>query len=218
MPYYSKRTDRMDLHIEADRGTILIKQRWEYTWLTSGRATAWTYAEKRAFHEAADSLVWNQWGRAFFLRVRGSSRFAREHADVRWDVNFDLEWVLSNRHWNVRVTKLPASHTGHETSYVQWGARTITLDTKDTAPRQRVRGGRTYSQYPLSHEFGHAAGNSGYASPGMHADEYKPTSPYVRDRSSLMNVGNQLRSRHLDFIVAQLNTMIPDTTFETRGV
>ena len=52
----------------------------------------------------------------------------------------------------------------------------------------------------------------------MHADEYKPTNPYVRDRSSLMNVGNQLRSRHLDFIVAQLNTMIPDTTFETRGV
>ena len=53
MPYYTKRTDRMDLHTEADRGTVLIKQRWEYTWFALGRATAWTYAEKRAFHEAA---------------------------------------------------------------------------------------------------------------------------------------------------------------------
>ncbi len=203
----------MDIHIEENRGTILIKQKWKYTWLKDVSANAWTYTEKKSYHDKVDNLIWNSWGRNFFLKVEGSSDFAKRNSDKRWDVNFDIEWVLSSEHWDVRVTKYPKGYIGNPTSSVGWRSRIIKLDTKDTAWRKRVRTGKNYFQRPVVHEFGHAAGNSIFASTGMHGDEYKSTSTHYGDKHSLMNVGNNLRDRHLDFILSELNTMLSDSTF-----
>ncbi len=213
MGYYSKSTDRMDIHIEESRGTILIKQKWKYFWLNYIGTSPWTYAEKRKFHNEVDNIIWNSWGQYFYLKVRGTSDFAKRNVNKRWDVNFDIEWVTHTEHWKVNVTKYPDNYPGNPTSSVLWNSKTITLDTKDTSWRKRVRTGGTFYQYPVSHEFGHAAGNSIYASSGMHGDEYKSNSMYFNDKKSLMNIGNQLRDRHLDYIISELNTMISNAIF-----
>ena len=46
-------------------------------------ATSWTYFDKQAFHRRVDELIWGGWGNHFYLRVRGTSDFARCHAAVR---------------------------------------------------------------------------------------------------------------------------------------
>jgi len=213
MGYYSKNTDRMDIHIEESRGTILIKQNWKYDWLLAAGSTPWTYTEKKSYHDKVDNLIWNTWGRYFYLKVSGTSDFAKKNAGKKWDVNFDIQWVLSSEHWDVRVTKYPKGYAENPTSSVGWESKTINLDTKDTAYRKRTHSGRNYFQYPVVHEFGHAAGNSIYASAGMHGDEYNSSSAYFGDKHSLMNIGNKLRDRHFDFILSELNTILADTMF-----
>lgn len=128
-------------------------------------------------------------------------------------MNFDIEWVLSSHHWKVKVTKYPSTHTGLVISAVSWTSKTIKLDTLDTRKRLNTFEGANYYQYPVAHEFGHAVGNSIYANTGMHGDEYKSSSAYLSDRKSIMNAGMELRDRHLDFIISQLNTMMINTTF-----
>lgn len=68
MSYLTKNTDRMDIHIEANRGTILIKQKWQYIWLKDSKATDWNYIEKKMFHKKIDDLIWNNWGKIFFSK------------------------------------------------------------------------------------------------------------------------------------------------------
>ncbi len=68
-----------------------------------------------------------------------------------------------------------------------------------------------FSQHPVSHEFGHAIGNVPHEV--NHWDEYRKESPHYGDLYSIMNMGNELRNRHLDYLVRELNTMIPETTF-----
>lgn len=203
----------MDIHIEEDRGTILIEQKWRYFWLNSLGTSSWSYSEMQDFHKKIDSLIWNNWGEYFFLKVRGTSDFARKHAKTRWDANFDIQWVLNTEHWKVNVTKYPSNHTGIITSSVKWNAKEIILDTLDINKRKIPIGGKNYFQYPVAHEFGHTVGNSIYASNGMHGDEYYPSSPFIADKDSIMNAGMKLRDRHLDYLISELNTMIPNSTF-----
>lgn len=213
MGSYAKYTDRMDILIDEDNGTILIKEKWKYEWANAMNASKWTYSEKKKFHNEVDNIVWNTWGKRFYLYASGTSEFAKKNSKKRWDVNFDIQWVLSSTHWNVKVTKLPANYQGNPTSFVNWNKRFINLDTKDTSLRKRVDNNKEYYQYPVSHEFGHTTGNNNSARKGMHSDEYKSSSSFFKDRSSLMNIGNTLRTRHLDYIIIQLNTMIPNTKF-----
>lgn len=77
MGYYSKYTDRMDIHIGESRRTILIKQKWRYFWLQSLDTSIWTYFDKQKFHKEVDRLIWNNWGNHFFLKVIGSSDFVK---------------------------------------------------------------------------------------------------------------------------------------------
>ena len=68
MAYYSKTTDRMDIHIEEYRGTILIRQKWKYHWLNAIGTSSWTHSEKQNFHSKVDNLIWNSWGSRFFSK------------------------------------------------------------------------------------------------------------------------------------------------------
>lgn len=201
MPYYSKNTTRMDLHIEEGRNTILIRQKWRYIWSNASGVKNWTGSEKSSFHSKIDSLVWNIWGNEYFLKSKGNSDFAKRNNKKKWDVNFDIEWVNSGEHWQVHAKKVKSFHR----SYVNWTNREIHLDSLDNTARKIPRGGNDYFQTPTAHEFGHAIGY-------LH-DEYQKNSPYHSDSASLMNIGSELRDRHVDYILKLLNTMIPDTKF-----
>ena len=96
---------------------------------------------------------------------------------------------------------------------MSWDSKIINIDTEDTVKIKRDRGSKSYHQYPIVHEFGHSVGNSIFASTGMHGDEYNSSSSFFRDKRSLMNIGSNLRDRHLDFLLQQLNTMIPNAQF-----
>lgn len=208
MAYYTKNTDRMDIHIEESQGTILIKQKWRYFWLNQMGTSSWTYSEKQDFHKKIDNLIWNNWGNHFELKVKGTSNFAKKHKKTRWDVNFDLEWVLHTEHWKVNVKKIVPK--GYEQSKVDWNGKEITLDSEDINKYKRDKGSKSYYQYPSVHEFGHSIGNSYVFSRG---DEYRSSSTHFKDKTSIMNIGNELRDRHLWYIIDQLNTMIPSSTF-----
>lgn len=204
----------MDITIEAYRHTILVQQRWKYNWQFVIPVSNWTYDEKREFHRKADTLIWDQWSGHFVIRVEGNSDFAKQSAHRDFTVNFDIKWVLSNPHWEVVVRKI--SPGNFNTSKVKWNARQIQLDTEDLVLVERVKNGNSYFQYPVAHEFGHAAGNSVYAT--THGDEYGNSSTFQMDRSSIMNVGNELRERHLDYLIQELNAMIPETSFSIYKV
>lgn len=211
MTRYSKRTNRMDFLIDESRKTILIKQKWKYSWLNAPGTSTWLYLEKKDFHAEVDKLIWNSWGSFFKLKTTGTSTFANNHNLTRWNVDFDIEWVTSNEHWEVEVTKIPSKTFSG--SKIIWSSRKIILDTEDTSQVKRNEGGVDYFQTPVVHEFGHAAGNSIVSIPGMHGDEYKVSSSFYHDKQSLMNIGSDLRIRHLDYILTQLNSMIPNTSF-----
>ena len=211
MGYYSKYTDRMDIHIEESRHTILIKQKWRYFWLNSMNTSRWTYSEKQKFHKEVDNLIWNSWGEHFFLKVRGTSDFAKINAKKRWDVNFDIEWVLSGEHWKANIKKIKPNSFAR--SKVDWNNKEINLDTEDLNKYKRDRGGKSYYQYPSVHEFGHSIGNSYVFSRG---DEYNSPSSHFSDKTSIMNVGDEIRDRHLWYIIDQLNTIVPNTKFSTH--
>ena len=182
-------TDRMDIYLEENRGIILVRQRWRYNWLVKD-ATEWTYQQKTDFHRKADDIIWKIWGNKFKIRTRGTSDLAKKFAEVARD-------ALSPR------------------SNIHWNAREINIDTKDTILTHR---GNNKYQFPIAHEFGHTIGNSIYAlrsigSKNPRGDEYNSSLEFRFDKDSIMNVGNKLRDRHLEYILNILNTSVIDTKF-----
>lgn len=213
---FIKQTDRMDIYIEEARNTILIQEKWEYNWLT--KVTPWTLVEKRKFHQMADNLIWKKWSGFFRLKVSGISAFAQKHRNTTFTVNFDIKWVLEKPHWNVHVTKIIPG--GFERSNVNWTDKIINIDTEDTKIVVHPQNGKNYRQYPIAHEFGHTMGNTYSALIGqksIHGDEYNTdiriNGGFFLDRLSIMNIGNDLRKRHLDFILLELNSMLANTQF-----
>lgn len=203
-----KRTERMDIFLAVYRHTILVKQRWRYNWIHESDTLPWTYLEKRKFHHKLDSLIWQYCSGNFKMKVSGESAFAKKYKNKPFTLNFDIQWELGKPHWNVNAKKIKKG--SFERSNVKWDAREINLDTEDTVLTQKLK---DHYQYPSNHEFGHAVGNSAYAYAGGHGDEYHSTSPYYSDTQSLMNAGNELRERHIDFIIRELDRMIPKTKF-----
>ncbi|PKH51907.1 hypothetical protein CXF68_14960 [Tenacibaculum sp. Bg11-29] len=63
-------------------------------------------------------MIWNNWGQYFFLKVKGGAGFAKKHVKTRWNVNFDIEWVLHTEHWKVNVKKIVPN--SYERSNVAW--------------------------------------------------------------------------------------------------
>ncbi|QUL36508.1 hypothetical protein [Erythrobacter sp. JK5] len=200
-----------EIDIDTTNRVIFLQQRWLYNWIVAPGQTAWTATERRDFHNAADRLVWQYWSGRAFLRARGTSQVARTPGN--YVVNWDIRWVTSNQHWTVTVQKIAPS--AQVTSSVRWNARTISLDTNDINPRTVSTSRPTNRQYPVAHEFGHSAGNTAVLGRG---DEYPASSPHNSDFRSMMNQGSELRTRHFDTIIGELNTMIPNTTFQVAVI
>ncbi len=223
MPDNKLVTDRMDIYVDESRRVILLQQKWKYNWIKFSilpSVKEWTYVEKKAFHHKADNLIWKLWSNKFKIKVDGNSEFAKKNKGREFTVDFDIEWVLSGEHWKVDVLKIAAEEHMENPTWVNWDKRKIQLLNRDDNLREVPMDGHNYYQYPVAHEFGHAAGNLAlighwdeYRDGGIHNKD-KSVSKYLYDKKSMMNIGNELRIRHLDYLCSLLRIMFATTSFE----
>lgn len=220
MSHVTQDTSWSTIDVDTTAGKIVMLERWQYLWLLESPRTArWTLAEQRAFHARAERAIWNAWSNRAFLKVEGSSDFAKRFRGREIPVFMDIRWVLGKPHWTVKVTK--ASQGRLIQSRVLWTDRIVILDTNDFTSRETCFGppkSACVDQIPVAHEFGHTMGNIGTIR-GEASDEYsdgsngKKRSPYLDDIHSLMHRGSQLRERHFDHLLTELYELIPDTVF-----
>ena len=213
MSSYTKSLPWCDIVI--DDKAILLQQKWFYTWVSVAGVGGWTENEKRAFHSRAEKYILASWSNRARMEVTGTSDFAKKHAGKQMPFLLDVRWVLANAHWSVTVTKIPK--TAFLTSSIVWDSRLINLDTNDFSTRVNCDPAppACFKQTPVAHEFGHALGNTVIKGRG---DEYHDSSPHRGDNSSIMNIGNQLRVRHFQTIIEELNLMIPNANFSVKAI
>ncbi len=204
-----------DIDIDTTTGKIFLQQRWNYNWILGAGMPPWTAAEKTNFHNRADQYIWAAWSNRAILGVSGSSQFSKSYSATGVPINLDIRRVTAKEHWNVNAKKIAAG--AYERSNVLWHARIINLDTNDFQIRNNCLGlpRVCYQQKPVAHEFGHTVGNTAVLRRG---DEYGAGHVYVNDHGSMMNVGSQLRDRHFQTILDELNKMIPDTVFTVKRI
>lgn len=223
-----KSTPYFDIQIIESNFEIIVTQRWRI--INNPRMPL----EKiEHFKRMAKLIIDALWNSKFWVRVKGTSRFAIKNKRIVFSIRFQLEWVYRGEHWRVDLS--PTSRV----SRVDWYNRRIKLDLEDTQLQKKLGSDGKILQYPIAHEFGHTIGNiRGFVSLAYipskpyqlfhrvrHDDEYKKggDSPsikyenrlrrqYVLDKNSIMNIGNQIRDRHIDFILLELNSMFSDDT------
>jgi len=222
---YSKNTDRLDIYINDQAKTITIRQRWKYVWRYDAQKSIkpWAVDEKQYFHKQAVFLIKSIWETAPRVNIRGDSDFVKSNAGRSFQFRFDIEKVNAGEHWTISANKVPNGSKFR--SWTDWRNGKIVLDILDTGSRVIHFNGHTNYQIPVVHEFGHAIGNVPSIYGGSQGDEYtvgspldsfirlQDISPYHTDYSSVMNRGSDLRARHFEYLLRELNTMISSTTF-----
>lgn len=199
------------IDLDTQTGHIFVQEEWRYVWHVDAGARAWTLAERRAFHHAADAHIWGRWSNRLRVRPAGTHHLATLHHDL--PIEFDVRWVLRAGHWTVHVTKI-APGVDSPRSYVDFAARTIHLDTLDVVPHGvgNDAGQSRPRFFTIPHEFGHTLPDrSGSAAPVD--DEYNAGHAFLADTDSLMNIGLQVRTRHVQAVVDELNQMAPNLQF-----
>lgn len=193
------------IDIVVHEGRVFVQERWKYIFSEDPGVPAWTLAEKRRFHNAVDKQIWAAWSNRVRLTATGTARFARDNPRV--PVNFDVRWVTRGEHWTVNVRKLPAGST--PTTFISNVDRPlmhVNLDSADLdAYDVSNSAGASRRFRAVPHEFGHTF-------PGVD-DEYVATSPHAGDADSIMNIGREVRARHLQPLIDELNRMVPNCTF-----
>ncbi len=93
-------------------------------------------------------------------------------------------------------------------SFVREVGRQIELNTADLAPRGagNAAGASTSNFVTPPHEFAHTMSNP---------DEYEASSAFLSDSASLVNIGRQIRGRHLHLLIDALGKLAPQWTFST---
>lgn len=202
----------IDIVVHENR--VFFQQRWQYQWLTDAGQPAWTPRERREFHAKVDRDIWRSWSNRVSLRATGRHAIANGRT---WPINLDVRWVTAGGQWNVAVTKLAPGRNPR--SEVMWTTRQISLYSGDLIPYRACTDAvpavcrddfRT-----IPHEAGHAFGNTAVLSRG---DEYAVTSPHLPDTTSIMNIGKELRQRHFQTILDEMNRMIPGVTWSVATI
>jgi hypothetical protein len=204
-----KKTLHFDININAIANDILIIQRWKYNWIANGFSN-WTYNEKKKMHEAFEKEMIEVWNQKARVKPSGNSLFVKKHKQSVFKIAFDIQWVTSFAHWEVEVKKVAPKDYSHR-PHVKWHEQKILLYSVDID--NMIKQSKPFiTQKNIAHEFGHAIGNAS-GIPNMHSDEYNPRSSFYSDSNSLMNLGMELRARHFDYVIREINTVIPDTQF-----
>lgn len=215
MSIHAVKTERMDITISLSAGYIFVQQKWKYNWLIHPNhqgLSAWTYQEKRNFHNKSDQLIWKLWSSKAYAIMTGNSPLAEKYKNIKFPINIDIKWTLASdsSHWEVDVYKIPSGD--FDRSYVSWAARKIRLDSEDIKARADL-----LNQVPVTHELGHSIGYSS-AITGVRMDEYPsqahPNPRYGADVASIMNHGTEVRIRHFEYLKQQLNALLPNAAFD----
>jgi hypothetical protein len=227
--FRKRRTPNFTIYLDLNSGSVHILSRWRYHFSLATGQPAWTDAEKSDFHWALKSNVWKDWNSSTPLApptseqdrqfrqliadpnnvrfaVSGTSNFARAHATTGVDVDFEIISVSNHAHWQVNVRKVAPGAGGR--SEVDWNTHHIHLYSVDNDPSAAQQEGpnpaSTSTFVTTPHEFGHTL---------LADDEYTRGSRHRPDVNSIMNIGHEIRPRHLAFIAGQLNHMLPNTRF-----
>lgn len=197
--------------LDTTSGHIFVQEEWRYIWQLEAGASPWTLAQRRQFHHTADAHIWGRWANRARVRPSGTHALARAHRDL--PLEFDIRWVLTGGQWTVFVTKL-APGSDSPRSYVQFASREIHLDTLDVVPHGvgNDAGQARPGFYTIPHEFGHTLPTGAGAAAPVD-DEYGAGHAHLADTDSLMNIGRQIRGRHIQAVVDELNAMLPDLQF-----
>ncbi len=212
---FKKKTKRMDFEVLGSKKTIWVRQYWNYVYSTKNGASDWTSKEKKKFHKAIEKVIRKAWSGKFILEVSGDSDFAKYFEDKTFKVKFDVDPKSAGAHWKVNAVKVPKGCFNG--SVVNWSKQEMTLDTEDMNEVDKG-GGPGVKQSGAAHEFGHAVGNSKHKGASGHGDEYKKTSAYKAHKKSIMHSGMKVKKRHADYLVSELNKIIPDTRFKVKSV
>ncbi|HZH01161.1 MAG TPA: hypothetical protein VEY32_08770 [Flavisolibacter sp.] len=211
MGHITKKTAYFDIDINSDSKNILIIQKWKYEWLANG-FSSWTHEERQKMHKSFERVIDGTWSNNAKVKISGNSKYAELYQKETFSVTFDVQWITGTPfHFKVEVRKVAPKDYSNIPN-VQWSRNLIQLYSIDTTALAKVGAPAGIKQKNVAHEFGHAIGNTSGIR-GMHADEYKTSSPYFEEKSSIMNVGMQLKKRHFDYLQTELNTMIPNTRF-----
>ena len=89
---------------------------------------------------------------------------------------------------------------------VTFGTRFINMYTPALVSysTRNAAGARRTGFRATPHEFGHTLNNP---------DEYEAISANLADADSLMNIGHQVRARHLRLVIGTLNKLVPACKF-----
>jgi hypothetical protein len=226
------------IYVDLHSGQVTFVQRWKYYWELDEdkpkklKASPWTDDEQCDFHYAAKSIIWKFWNShrplsavnndpvtqelmnllnqhsGICFNVTGDAPFAKQFSGQVLPIEFDVHISVKRPHYRVHVRKMLPNR--FFISKVDESARVIRLDTFDNDPiavHQDGPGGAVRNDFVTTpHEFGHAIGYSD--------DEYTRGSVHRKDVDSLMNIGQEIRPRHLRWINQQLNHMLPGCRFK----
>jgi hypothetical protein len=197
------------LTIDPDAGRVTVLERWGYQWVTAPGVAAWQPAEQTDFHKKVAQQISTTFN-GVQLTLTGSAAVCQKYSKL--PLVFDIGWSLEQfKHWTVFARKMPAGSTPLSfISNVVPSTRTINIDTGDFASYNVCNAaGQCRNFNALPHEFVHTLAGTA----GTNVDEYNAGSPFLADTDSVLNVGSQLRGRHLAVILGELNKMITDCTF-----
>lgn len=191
-------------------GRVFFRQDWYYIWQVRPPLVPWTQPEKSNLHNTMDRQIWAAWSNRIRIPVRlGASPNQRARDFVALTrgsapINFDIHWVLRPGHWTVTAIKTAAGST--DRANVDFAARAIEFFSHELPPRGAVNeaGVVTNTFRPAPHEFGHTIDAD---------DEYQAASANLPDTQSIMNIGGQVRPRHIRLIVDTLNTAFAGCVF-----
>lgn len=205
------------IDLDTTNGRVFVQEDWLYEWkLWPGVTEAWTYEQKYRTHRRIDRQVWGLWSNRIRITARGASQFAQRFGRTTLPLNFDVRWdIHPPGHWTVRVWKMPAGSdpTLHR-SHVLPASNIVELNTADLDPRGagNAGGGSTANFLTAPHEYGHTIG----APTNYLVDEYNAGAPDLHDTNSLMNVGRELRRRHIQGVLTALERLVPRTRFTSN--
>jgi hypothetical protein len=224
------------IYVDMDNGDIHFVQRWKYKFLQDEiwhphhqKASPWTDDEEYSFHQAAVALIWKFWNSAPMVNagpspelinisnlmnansphlkvsVTGHSPFATKFAGKDLFIDFDAITCVSHPHYHVSVRKMLPGRA-FRSNVTGQTINLAMIDVKrDRASQDGLHPAVTDDFYTVPHEFGHAIGYG--------TDEYTAYAAKRSDVTSIMNIGKEIRPRHFNFIVGQLNAMFPHTVF-----
>lgn len=214
--YYQRETPRMSIEINTMNREIIITQKWHYQWIEGDiPISPWNPKEQEVFHKNCEYQIWMIWSKRFKLKLintKDNPKHKIQKSDI-YTVIFNITYHHSPRidwHWLVKVKKA-FKLEGELRSNVDWVNREISLLSVEIEDERSKNIYGSFQTFIIPHEFGHAMGDLDDEYGKVYGNTKNPV--FVLDFNSIMNIGHELRWRHINYIVSELDKMIPDGKF-----